>query len=185
MKPIYAHAAGALALSFTIAACVPAPDSTPAPEPVATSTPTPTPSAAPLPPPPMESDWIDQPQTAGSWSYGASGNDTQAYFGSAAAPATAFAIACKLPQRTIELGRPGRATGNMTIRTETTSRTVAVGPGEIATPASTVAKLTANDPLLDAMALTRGRFAVETPGMATLYLPAWAEVSRVIEDCRR
>ncbi|MGE5953581.1 MAG: hypothetical protein ACM308_08200 [Qipengyuania vulgaris] len=39
-------------------------------------------------------------------------------------------------------------------------------------------------PLLDAMALTKGRFAVETPGLPTLYLPAWAEVTRVIEDCR-
>ena len=40
MKPIYVHLGGALALSFTIAACVPAPDSTPAP------TPTPTPTSS-------------------------------------------------------------------------------------------------------------------------------------------
>ncbi|HCY02645.1 MAG TPA: hypothetical protein DHU71_07085, partial [Erythrobacter sp.] len=58
-----------------------------------------------------------------------------------------------------------------------------------ATPAarelqSLTATLAANDPLLDAMAVTRGRFAVETPGLSTLYLPPWAEVSRVIEDCR-
>jgi len=38
--------------------------------------------------------------------------------------------------------------------------------------------------LLDAMALSKGRFAVELEGEAALYLPAWAEVSRVIEDCR-
>ncbi|MDG5748608.1 hypothetical protein P8Q88_10500 [Qipengyuania sp. XHP0207] len=185
MKPIYAHAAGALALSSTIAACVPAPDSTPAPEPVATSTPTPTPSAAPLPPPPMESDWIDQPQTAGSWSYRATGNSTRAYFGSASSPGGAFSLECKTPGRIIELGRPGRTSQSITIRTETASRTLAAGSGEIASPASTVAQLSANDPLLDAMALTRGRFAVETPEMPTLYLPAWAEVTRVIEDCRR
>ncbi|MEL6878174.1 MAG: hypothetical protein AAGL68_08770 [Pseudomonadota bacterium] len=46
------------------------------------------------------------------------------------------------------------------------------------------AELDANDPLLDAMAITKGRIAVETAGMPTLYLPAWAEVTRVIEDCR-
>ena len=44
--------------------------------------------------------------------------------------------------------------------------------------------LAPDDPLLDAMAITKGRFAVAAPGEPTLYLPAWAEVSRVIEDCR-
>ena len=44
--------------------------------------------------------------------------------------------------------------------------------------------LAPNDSLLDAMAITKGRFAVEVEGEQTLYLPAWAEVSRVIEDCR-
>ena len=46
------------------------------------------------------------------------------------------------------------------------------------------ASLTVSDPLLDAMAFSRGRFMIETPGAAPLYLPSWAEVSRVIEDCR-
>lgn len=40
------------------------------------------------------------------------------------------------------------------------------------------------DPLLDAMAFSRGRFALETAGLPTLYLPSWPELSRVIEDCR-
>ncbi|MDG2003332.1 MAG: hypothetical protein P8J20_08375 [Novosphingobium sp.] len=44
--------------------------------------------------------------------------------------------------------------------------------------------LPASDPLLDAMAFSRGRFAVETAGLPTLYVPSWPEVSRVIEDCR-
>jgi hypothetical protein len=34
------------------------------------------------------------------------------------------------------------------------------------------------------MALSKGRFAVEVDGEAPLYLPSYAEVSRVIEDCR-
>jgi len=38
--------------------------------------------------------------------------------------------------------------------------------------------------LLDAMALARGRFAVEVAGYPALYLPNWAEVARVVEDCR-
>ena len=46
------------------------------------------------------------------------------------------------------------------------------------------AGLPARDPLLDAMAFSKGRFAVEVAGLPTLYLPSWIEVSRVIEDCR-
>ncbi|WP_343520792.1 hypothetical protein [Sphingomonas sp.] len=46
------------------------------------------------------------------------------------------------------------------------------------------ATLPANDQLVDAMGYSRGRFIVETPGMAPLVVPAWAEVLRVVEDCR-
>lgn len=60
----------------------------------------------------------------------------------------------------------------MTIRTTSTARTV---PGTA---------LPANDPLIDAMGFSRGRFIVETPGATPLVIPAWAEVQRVAEDCR-
>ncbi|MCD1590161.1 hypothetical protein K7H13_05225 [Qipengyuania citrea] len=186
MKPIYVHLGGALALSFTIAACVPAPDSTPAPTPTPTPTPSPTATApAPQrPAPPASENWIDRPQTAGDWSYRAGADGGVAMFG-ANADKPLFAIDCDRGAARVTLSRIGSAAApaTMTIRTETTDRTLA------ATPAarelrSLTATLAANDPLLDAMAVTRGRFAVETPGLSTLYLPTWAEVSRVIEDCR-
>jgi hypothetical protein len=47
-----------------------------------------------------------------------------------------------------------------------------------------MASVSAYDPLLDAIALSKGRFAVEVEGETTLYLPTWAEVSRLVEDCR-
>ena len=43
----------------------------------------------------------------------------------------------------------------------------------------------ANMALLDAMAFSRGRFAIDVNGLPSLYLPAWPEVGRVIEDCRK
>ena len=46
------------------------------------------------------------------------------------------------------------------------------------------ASVPARDPLLDAMAFSRGRFAVEVSGGPTLVVPAYPEVTRVIEDCR-
>jgi hypothetical protein len=78
-------------------------------------------------------------------------------------------------------GTPSKRYLAMTIRTETVQRTLA---GERFGSQMIIAGVPANDPLLDAMALSKGHFAVETEGEPTLYLPSWAEVSRVIEDCR-
>ena len=92
---------------------------------------------------------------------------------------------CNLPERTVTLWRAGSGNGQvpMTVLTETVIRpltgTVQAGP----TPGIAVT-LNARDPLLDAMAFSRGRFAVETAGLAPLYIPSWPEVSRVLEDCR-
>jgi hypothetical protein len=75
------------------------------------------------------------------------------------------------------------SSATMRILTETATRllnTQAAGTES----ANLAATLPARDSLLDAMALSRGRFAVEASGLPTLYLPSWAEVSRVVEDCR-
>ena len=184
MKPIYAHLGGALALSFTLAACVPAPDSTPAP------TPTPTPvqtTPAPPPPAPPAANWIDEPRTPGDWSYSSQGGGSTAqYLDARGAPV--FSIVCLRADRRVTLIRndAGSATPAMTIRTETTDRTLATSTlaPDGAGRSRIGVYLGSSDPLLDAMAITRGRFAVETPGLSTLYLPPWAEVTRVIEQCR-
>ncbi len=78
-------------------------------------------------------------------------------------------------------GRPAKPNLAMTIRAETAQRTIMARQ---ATPAIIAVTLPAADPLLDAMALSKGRFAVEVEGEAPLILPSHAEVSRVIEDCR-
>ena len=185
MKPIYGQFAAALALTFGLAACIPpAPEPTPAPSPTPVVTPAPAPQKVPQAP--VYDNWIDVPQTPGNWQYSDLGDATQAYFGDSSDFQRALAFRCIRASRMIEIGRPAASNtaNSMTIRTETATRTLPAGPGRIASPASSVATLAANDPLLDAIALTRGRFAVESPGMPTLYVPAWAEVTRVIEDCR-
>ena len=182
MKPIYGHFAGALAVTFAIGACVPAPDSTPPPEPVQTRPPPP-----PPPPPvvasPAPQNWIDAPRTPGDWAYGAVDGGTVARY--SAGGRTLFSLGCMANSRRIALIRDGVSVSDgatMTVRTETADR--ALRTQRASSGAGSSAAVTATDPLLDAMALTRGRFAVEVPGAPTLYLPAWAEVTRVIEDCR-
>ena len=78
-------------------------------------------------------------------------------------------------------GRPAKRYLAMTIRTETTEPTLAA---ERFGAELILVTVMATDPLLDAMALSKGRFAVEVEGEATLILPSHAEVSRVVEDCR-
>ena len=180
MKPIYAQFSGALALTFAIAACVPQPRVAPPP-----ARPTPTPAPAPIPEPtPVYSNWMDAPQTPGDWSYRPASNGGTATYGGTES-GSAFTMSCASPQRTIVLSRARRTASQttMTIRTESVTRSLPAAPAAGQRPAIE-ARLPATDSLLDAMALSKGRFAVEVPGQKSLYLPSWAEVTRVIEDCR-
>ncbi|MDQ2878331.1 MAG: hypothetical protein M3R41_04570 [Pseudomonadota bacterium] len=139
----------------------------------------PPPVYVPPPPPPpapaLGSDWRDWPLTPGDWRYAPTGGGSAATFGSGV-----FGIACDRGTRRVSLlGGPSAAT--MVIRTTSTTRSIAV---QQSGDARDVAVLSANDPLLDAMAFSRGRFIVEQAGQPPLVLPAYAEVGRVIEDCR-
>lgn len=124
---------------------------------------------------------MDIPATPGDWRYGARGTGTEASFWSAAG-APMLRLRCMADTRNVVLSLPesGAARPLVTIRTETISRTIEAQPAG----RETLVAIIPGDPLLDAMALSKGRFAVEAEGLPTLYLPSWAEVSRVIEDCR-
>jgi len=183
MKPIYSHMAAALGLTFALAACIPAPrpEPTPATPPVQTAPPPPPPAAAPQP---AYSNWMDAPRSAGDWNYRQQAGGSLAQFGSPGAGA-GFAMRCDSARRAIVLTRESSASQPvpLRIRTETAERVVTAEP--VAGQTSSVAvAIPARDPILDAMALTKGRFAIEAQGTPTLYIPAWAEVTRVIEDCR-
>ena len=130
------------------------------------------------------STYLDAPQTEGTWLYEDEPGEKLAVF-MAAERRPLFIIRCAYGE--MALGRvtaeEQSATRQMTVMTETATRDLSVSP----VPSRRqilAASLAANDSLLDAMAITKGRFAVSVDGEATLYLPAWAEVTRVIEDCR-
>ena len=168
-------------MCFGAACCTaPAPEPTPAP-PQARPTPTPAPIAVPVP---SHDNWMDAPQTAGDWFYRRSSGTTVALFGTAGTDAR-FALTCRLADRTVTLARAGAASGSvpMRIRTETADRALTAQPTGGEMP-SLVATVSANDPILDAMAFSKGRFTVEAAGQSALYLPSWPEVTRVVEDCR-
>lgn len=141
----------------------------------------PAPAPAPAPPPPANSDWRDWPLTPGDWNYMRNQNGSGAAYTTAHHGTLFLMMQCERANGgQIVLTRVGARAGTVTVRTSSTARTLttrAVEGGASAT-------LPANDPLVDAMGYSRGRFIVETPGMPPLVVPAWAEVLRVAEDCR-
>lgn len=166
-----------------VAACVPRqapppPVAAPPPRPVVVPRPTPTP---PPPPPPVPNlAWTDAPLSPGNWTYRPSAQGSAATYGSAL---PSFTVRCMGGGQVI-LSRAGAgagARGALTFRTSSIARSVSA----VVQPDGTTATLSANDPLLDALIFSRGRFSVEAPGAAPLIVPTWPELARVVQDCRR
>lgn len=164
----------ALAATLIVAACV-APGEPPPPPPIVTPAP---PPVVALPPPPPE-DWRDVALTPGTWTYSPGKDGSIADFGSNPA-APVFVMQCEVATRAVTLRRPGVAPAGQA-RLTTSYGTARYPTGAILDGVGW--RLAARDPALDRIAFSRGRFMVEGLG-ARLVLPAWAEVARVIEDCR-
>ncbi len=152
----------------------PAPQPTPAPKPV---------PAAPSPPQKPAGEWIDWALAAGDWVYRRDERGSIALFGPAGQNAT-LTLRCDMQRRRIYLAREGSgAAGRMVVRTSSTLKEFAASPTG-ATPAYLAVDVLPTDPILDAIALSRGRFAIEADGQAPIAIPSWAEITRIVEDCR-
>jgi hypothetical protein len=169
-----------LAALAALGACVPPPR--PAPEPAPAPAPAPVPTPAP---PAVYSNWMDAPQTPGDWFYINQPPASIAAFGPTAGQPM-FAMRCDPARHVVSVGRTSasQVARPMTIRTETATRTFAAQPAQGSVEHLVATGLAATDPFLDAIAFSKGRFAVEVLGEPTLYLPSWPEITRVIEDCR-
>ena len=164
-----------LSLLLGVGACV-APPRAPAP----VDLPRPTPTLALPTPAPV--DWQDWPRTPGTWTYQRDARGSRALFGTVGQDARAV-LRCDRAERRLFLSRSGAATTPFTIRTTSTTRSIAAQPTG-GTPPYVATAFALNDPLLDAMAFSRGRFVIEQAGTPALVLTPYAEIGRVIEDCR-
>ncbi|HEU0042971.1 hypothetical protein [Sphingomonas sp.] len=133
-------------------------------------------------PPPVAANWLEWPVTSGTWTYSRDTRGSVAMFGQIGAVALAV-LRCDRQGGRVFLSIPGASPAPLTVRTTSLARTVTTGATG-GTPPYLAATLTPADPLLDAMAFSRGRFALSQTGAAPLVLPAWAEIGRVVEDCR-
>ena len=119
---------------------------------------------------------------AGSWTYGMTGAGTEARFLDASGNPQLW-VQCTRLTRRISIARP--ATGASPFLTVWTSSLTRQAPASFnpATLRLTV-DLAAFDPLLDAIVSSRGRVGYTVGTKTPLVVPPWAEVSRVVEDCR-
>ncbi|MDE8653318.1 hypothetical protein [Novosphingobium album (ex Liu et al. 2023)] len=182
LRPLRAPLAPLLAAAATMLALAGCSERGIVPAPVPTPTSTPTRAPPPLPSPPA--NWRDAPITPGDWALSANASQSAASFAGGQ-----LVLRCDLPQRTVTLLRAGTGTAMgtgqvpMTVTTETVTRPL-TGTAQGGPAPAIAITFSARDPLLDAMAFSRGRFMVEAAGLPALYVPSWPEVSRVIEDCR-
>lgn len=172
IKPLFAAT-----ILLAVSACSTQP-AAPPPKPA----PAPTPVSRPVPAPlPVSQNWMDMPKTPGDWNYVSRLGGSSATFAAAGGQAY-LTLQCDNATRSVALIRAGTASGAVPLRilAETGDRLL----NAQSQAGGLVVQLAAQDALLDAMAISKGRFAVEVPGLPTLYIPSWPEVSRVIEDCR-
>ena len=171
-----------LVLSVLLAACAAPQKPVPQPQPPVISQPRPVPTPAPLPLPPA--DWRDAPQTPGTWTWAMVGGRSTASFGLPGQTPLAM-LSCDKAGGQVLLYRSGAAPTAVPLAVATTSQRRPL----LSDPARggngwLVVVLPARDALLDAMAFSRGRFALAAAGLETLYLPSSPEISRVVQDCR-
>jgi hypothetical protein len=173
----------ALAGSSVASCAAPPPASKPAAVPQAPVVkPAPVQPVAPAPVAQPSGHWTDWPMQQGSWVYRRDDRGSIALYGVPGSDAL-VTLRCDKGRGRVYLSRAGGAGSALTMRTSSTSKTVAAQPtgGQ---PPYIAAEMQTIDPLLDAMAYSRGRIALEVPGLLNIAIPVWSEIGRVVEDCR-
>jgi hypothetical protein len=122
------------------------------------------------------------PVSQGSWGYRAVPGGSEATFVDTTGTAR-MAVACGRVTRLVTLSRISAAPAS-SFSLWTSSATRNLGATFDQRSGRVIAQVTANDPLLDAIAFSRGRFALSMPGFPALVLPAGPEIAHVVEDCR-
>ena len=178
MRNIYSSLVFPLA-ALALAACSTAPpEPAPAPQP---ARPVATPYPTSMQP---QGEWIDWPITPGDWVYRKDARGSLALFGPANKDAV-FIIRCDQARRQLVLSRSGSVGdgATMVLRASAGLQSYPAGNSGGTSPYAAIS-ISPGDIMMDRIAYSRGRFAVETSGLTSLAIPVWPEFSRVVEDCR-
>ena len=127
-------------------------------------------------------DFSYSPVSPGNWTYREIAGGSEASFVDGTGT-TRMVLACGKVTRLVTLSRVSAApAANLSFWTTSTSRSL--GARFDQPSGRVIAQVGGMDPLLDALAFSRGRFAAMMPGSPALVLPAAPEVAHVVEDCR-
>ena len=140
-------------------------------------------AAAMAPAPALTGDVNDWPLTPGDWTYSRDSRGSVGQFGASGRRAM-LSLRCDMQTRRVTLLREASAPAqHMVIRTSSMTKQL---PAQLTggTLAYVAAEIMSNDPILDAMAFSRGRILVEAEGQQPVILPSWAEIAHIVEDCR-
>jgi hypothetical protein len=129
-------------------------------------------AAVPAPPQAAPADWRTRPLNAGTWTWRSTPDASESIFSDSRGPQ--LIIRCMRATRRVSFSRTG-AVPTAPIRVATTSSERQLPTGNM---------VLANEPLLDAIAFSRGRLWVDVQGTLPLVLRSAAEPARSIEDCR-
>ncbi len=153
------------------------------PPPPAPQAPPSKPAVVAAPPPARPTgDWTDWPLAAGNWVYRQDERGSIALFGQPNADAV-LTLRCDRARQRIYLARAGSGAGSIVIRSSSTLKEFAGSQAGGALP-YVATEIMPRDPILDAMIFSRGRIAIEVSRQMPLAIPSWAEIGRVVEDCR-
>jgi hypothetical protein len=120
--------------------------------------------------------------TAGDWTYAATNDGSQAVFANSSGQPQLTIRCTKSTRRVALLKAASSASPAMWVWTSSQKKSL---PATYDSSSGQVsADLAAYDPLLDAIASSRGRVGFSTSGLEALVAPPWADIARVIEDCR-
>jgi hypothetical protein len=120
--------------------------------------------------------------TAGNWTYAATPDGSEARFANASAIPQLW-VHCTRATHRVSIARPASAAAPF-VSVWTSSQTRSVPSSFNPATGRLTIGIAATDPLLDAMATSRGRLGFAVGAQPSLVVPAWAELARVIEDCR-
>ena len=119
---------------------------------------------------------------AGSWSYAPAADGSEAVFSNGTGTPQVW-VHCTRATRRVTISRVAIAAAP-TLNVWTSSQTKEM----VASFNPATGRLTSDfgnyDPLLDAIVSSRGRVGFSYGAQPALIVPAWAEIARVVEDCR-
>jgi hypothetical protein len=131
---------------------------------------------------PLESNLEYADPIVGTWTYAPKTDGSEATFSNAGGQAQ-LTIRCTRSTRRISLLKAASAAAP-SLWVWTSSQRKTLPATYDAATARVGADVGAYDPLLDAIASSRGRIGFSSSGLKALVVPPWADVARVIEDCR-